>query len=121
MHLYYSKVEIEALRQVLNGTLDPSREELRSAPSVIFGHARLFPQLTSQFNPVQLDEVEREVRAYQTYANSFSREEALKRPLAYAVVPADGKFDFANLDRWYERNAGERVGDYTLYHLKLRN
>jgi hypothetical protein len=37
------------------------------------------------------------------------------------VVPTDGNFDFANLDRWYERDAGERVEAYTLYRLKLRN
>jgi hypothetical protein len=47
-------------------------------------------------------------------------QQALKRPITCAVTPADGKFDFTNIDRWYERDAGERVGAYTLYHLKLR-
>jgi hypothetical protein len=28
-------------------------------------------------------------------------------------------FDFTNLDRWSERDAGERLGDYLLYRLKL--
>jgi hypothetical protein len=121
MHLYYSNVETEALRKVLYGALDSSREELSTARSLIFGHERTIAALTSHFRPVQQDEVDQEVRAYQTYANSFSREEALKRPLTYAVVPADGRFDFANLDRWYERDAGERIGDYTLYRLKLRD
>src|SRR6266511_3746309 len=53
-------------------------------------------------------------------ANSFSREQVLKRPVTYAVIPADTKFDFTNLDRWCERDAGERVGSYILYHTKLR-
>jgi hypothetical protein len=121
MHLYYSKVEIETLRQALNDKLDPTPRELVSAPSVMIGHARLFPQLSSQFQPIQSDEIEREVQVYQTYAASFSREEALKRPITYAVIPNEGNFDFTNLDRWYERDAGERVGAYTLYRLKLRN
>ena len=121
MHLYYSKVEIETLRQALNDKLDPTPRELVSAPSVMIGHARLFPQLSSQFQPIQSDEIEREVQAYQTYAASFSREEALKRPITYAVIPNEGNFDFTNLDRWYERDAGERVGAYTLYRVKLRN
>jgi hypothetical protein len=121
MHLYYSKAETEALRQALNGIPDRSHEELSSVRTVIFGYERTSPALTPQFKPIQQDEIEREVQAYQTYANSFSREEALKRPLTYAVVASEGDFDFTNLDRWYERDTGERVGAYTLYHLKLRD
>ena len=121
MHLYYSKVETEALRNALNGPPDESHDELSSVRSVVFGHARIFPGLSSHFELVQPGEIESEVRVYEAYVNSFSRDEALKRPITYAVVPANGHFDFANLDRWYERDAGERVGDYTLYRLKLRN
>lgn len=121
MHLYYSKVETEVLQQALKGRLYPFRKELTSSPSLIFGPARIFPELSSQFHPVQPDEIEREVRAFQTYVNSFSREEASKRPLAYAVVSTAENFDFTNLDRWYERDVGERVGAYTLYRLKLRS
>jgi hypothetical protein len=120
MHLYYSKVETEALGKILDGTLDVYPDELSTARSLIFGHERTISALTSQFSPVQLDEIEREVRAYQAYVRTFSREEALKRPLTYAVVLANGNFDFTNLDRWYERDAGERVGAYELYRLKLR-
>lgn len=121
MHLYYSGVESAALRQVLNSALDESRDELSNARSLIFGHERVTPALGSHFKPIQPDEIEREVQAYQMYANSFSRAEAVKRPLTYAVTSAEGSLDFANIDRWYERDAGERVGDYTLYRLKLRN
>ena len=120
MHLYYSNVRAEALREVLQGNRNPS-DALVSAPSVIFGQARTFPELNAQFNPIQADEIEREVQAYKMYADSFSREEALRRPIAYAIIPVEGKFEFANLDRWYERDNGERVGDYTLYRLKFRD
>jgi hypothetical protein len=121
MHLYYSKVQSEALRQALNETLDRSADELSNVRTVIFGHERVFPYLSPQFQPVQPDEIECEVQAYQAYIDYFSRAEALRRPITYAVIPADGKFDFSNIDRWYERDSGERVGDYTLYRLKLRN
>ena len=50
----------------------------------------------------------------------FSRDQVLKRPITYAVIPAGTNFDFENVDRWYERDNGERVGAYTLYRLKLR-
>ncbi len=103
------------------GTTDRYPDELSPARSLIFGHERTIPALTSQYSPVQPDEIEHEVRAYQSYVSAFSREEALKRPLTYAVVLADGNFNFTNLDHWYERDAGERVGAYELYRLKLRD
>ena len=119
MHLYYSKADAVALRQALSGTPnDPAMNYY--ARAVIFGHERIVPALSAQFKPIRPEEIEQEVRAYQAYADSFSREQALKRPVTYAVTLADGKFDFTNIDRWYERDAGERVGAYTLYHLKVR-
>jgi hypothetical protein len=36
------------------------------------------------------------------------------------VIPSDREFDFSHIDRWYERDSGERFGAYTLYRLKLR-
>jgi hypothetical protein len=119
-HLYYSNAQTETLRKVLNAMPDDTGLDIY-ARSVIFGHDRVTPALSLHFKPIQQNEVEQEVLTYQTYANSFSREEALKRPIAYAVIPVAGNFDFSNLDRWYERDAGERVGDYTLYQLKMRN
>lgn len=41
--------------------------------------------------------------------------------VTYAVILVDSNFDFTNLDRWYERDAGERVGSYILYHVKPRD
>jgi len=114
MHLYYSNTANESLRKQLN-----DRDQF--ALAMIFGHERLFPALSAKFHPIQPDEIESEVQAYEAYTNSFSRAEALKRPITYAVIPVEGNFDFTNLDRWYERDAGERVGDYTLYRLKLRD
>lgn len=120
LHLYYSKVRSETLRKALNGMPDDPRMGTY-ARSVIFGHERVTPALSLHFKPIQQNEIEQEVLAYQAYANSFSREEAAKRPITYAIVPVEGNFDFTNLDRWYERDAGERVGAYTLYRLKLRD
>ncbi len=120
LHLYYSRADTESLRLALNGTPnDPTMNYY--ARAVIFGHERIVPALSFHFRPIQPDEIDQEIRAYQAYVDSFSRAEVLKRPITYAVTPADGKFDFTNLDRWYEREAGERVGAYTLYRLKLRD
>jgi len=120
MHLYYSMVDPNAMRQALQGPLPIPPEELQTVRNVVFGHARLYPGLTSRFTPVEANEIEFEVLQYQMYVNSFSRSEVLRRPISYAVIPVQGNFDFTNLDRWYERDAGERIGDYVLYRLRLK-
>jgi hypothetical protein len=118
MHLYYSRVDGSALRKPFEGT---ARDVgLKYARAAIFGHERIIPGLNLHFEPIKEEEIEQAIRDYQNYIDSFSREEAVKRPLAYAVLLADDKFDFTNVDRWYERDPGERVGDYVLYRLKLR-
>jgi len=119
MHLYYSKADIEALRRALNGTPDDPAMNYY-ARAVMFGHERVVPALSLHFQPIQPEEIEQEIRTYRAFADSFSRKDALKRPINYAVTPADGKFDFTNFDRWYERDSGERVGAYMLYRVKLR-
>ncbi len=119
-HLYYSRVDQQALREVLNGTSQKPPEELWSFRSMVFGHERTIRALSFDFKPIQPDEVEREVNAYETFAKSFSRVQAVTRPITYALIPIESNFDFSNLDRWYERDAGEYVGDYILYRLKLR-
>jgi hypothetical protein len=118
MHLYYSRVDGSALRKPFEGT---ARDVgLKYARAAIFGHERIIPGLNLHFEPIKEEEIEQAIRDYQNYIDSFSREEAVKRPLAYAVLLAEDKFDFTNVDRWYERDPGERVGDYVLYRLKLR-
>jgi len=119
MHLYYSEADIGSLREALKGAPDDQSMNYY-ARAVIFGHERVVPALSAEFKPIQPEEIEQEIRAYQAYADSFSREQVLKRPVTYAVIPADTKFDFTNLDRWYERDAGESFGDYNLYRVKLR-
>ena len=119
MHLYYAKADIGSLREALKG--NPSDQVMKYyARAAIFGHERIVPALASDFRAITDEEIESEIRAYQTYANSFTRAEALKRPLTYVVIPADGSFDFSNIDRWYERDAGERAGEYVLYRVKLK-
>jgi hypothetical protein len=121
MHLYYSNVDPGMLRIALNGPQEHTADELWSVRSVVFGHARIFPGLSSVFVPVRPDEIEREVLYYETYIKNFSHEEATSRPIKYAVVPSNENFDFSNLNRWYERDAGESCGAYKLYRLRLRS
>jgi hypothetical protein len=120
MHLYYANANIDTLRQALRGNPDDPAMNYY-ARAVLFGHERIVPALAADFKPIQDDEIENEIRAYQAYAAAFSRTEASKRPLTYVIAQADGTFDFTNIDRWYERDSGERAGNYVLYRVKLKN
>ena len=119
MHLYYANADLNNLREALKGNPgDPAMKYY--ARSALFGHDRIVPALAGDFKPIQDEEIENEIRVYQAYASSFSRAQALKRPLTYVIAEAGGTFDFANIDRWYERDSGERIGSYVLYRVKLK-
>ena len=119
LYLYYCGADAGHLRELLTKRTDTSFMNYY-ARSAIFSHERVLPTVSFHFKPIQPEEIEDEVRGYQAYLDSFSREQLLKRPVTYAVTLADSNFDSSNIDRWYERDAGERIGDYNLYRLKLR-
>jgi len=117
VYLYYSAADAERLRELLSESADDTFTS-HYARVALFGHERVVPMLSFDFKPIQQEEIEAEVRAYQTYADSFAREKVLLHPLTYAITR--GESDLSHVDLWYERDAGERIGDYILYRLKLR-
>jgi hypothetical protein len=86
----------------------------------LFGWGRNHDRLTVNALPLTREEIAAEVHAYAQYIESFDRERATHPLLSYLVTDAYGGFDFSNIDRWYERDAGERLGNFMLYRLKLR-
>jgi hypothetical protein len=120
MQLYYSEANAERLSDLLNQKTEDSYMNFY-APSVVFGDERFIPVLSLSHKQITQEEIEAEVRAYQAYSDSFSRENVLRRPLLYLITIADRDTSLSHLDRWYARDAGERVGHYNLYRLKLRN
>jgi hypothetical protein len=70
-----------------------------------------------QITPADLREA---LRGYEDYASAFSREQALRPMLTFVVTTTEAAPDLSNLDRWYERDAGERIGLLTLYRVKPR-
>jgi hypothetical protein len=85
-----------------------------------FGHERVLPDLAVQARPITSDEIAHEVAEYKAYYASFTRDRAAEHVLSYVIVPAAGGPDLSNLDRWYQRDQGEQVGDYILYRVQLR-
>lgn len=86
----------------------------------LFGWERANSNLTVHQKPVTEEEINAEVNNYSAYIASFNRDRAAHPVLSYVVINADGDYDFNTLDRWYERDAGERIGKYMLFRLKLK-
>jgi hypothetical protein len=62
-----------------------------------------------------------ELRRYTDYTDHFSIAQATNPKLSFVVVPnGETQPNFANLEKWYERDAGEKVGIFTIYRVKLR-
>jgi hypothetical protein len=120
LHLYYCGKDEDYLRQLLNDRIDDPYLTY-FVQSTVFGPERILLFLGQHTAPVSQPEIEAQVAEYANFARSFSRSNALKRPVTYVITRADDSFDFARVDEWYERAEGERVGDYVLYRVKMRN
>ncbi len=110
---YYSGTSPARLKQLLE-------ENDFDAVNAIFSLERAVPVLTAHPAPLSAGEIEQASQRYAQYCETFSRARAAQLRLGYAVVPVPQPIDLTNLDRWYERDAGTRIGACTLYQLRLR-
>ena len=112
--LYYSNIDAERFAGFISRP-HPYR-------TAVFGSARILNGLDATRAPITPADLANETRAYAAYLSSFTRERAAHTPLSYVVAAAaaSGQTDLGNIDRWYARDAGERVGNHTIYRVKLR-
>ncbi len=111
--LYYGGRDADWLRQdIRSGDIE--------AYMALFGWDRFNPVLSANYRPLTALEVEEEVRTYDKYYKNFSREQASRPMLSLAVVPNNLNLDLSNLKRWYQLDAGENLGAYTLYKVRLK-
>jgi hypothetical protein len=109
--LYYSNVDAERFADFISRP-HPYR-------TAVFGSARILNGLDATRAPLTHADLAAEARAYADYISSFDAGRARLTPLSY-VVAATGQTDLGNIDRWYTRDAGEPVGNHTIYRVKLR-
>jgi len=113
-YLYYTGITPERLREIL-------RTERQYGFVVgLFGFERAIKGLSLNPKPITSEELESELAEYRAYCAAFTHERAAQTELSYLIMPADDVRSLSNLDRWYERDKGERVGNYTLYRISLR-
>lgn len=112
-YLYYIGTEGDEFAEELS-------KPMSSMAASAFGHDRVIIGQSVMSKAITKADIENKVTDYRLYSASFNREKASQHVLSYLIVPADGSVDLSNLDRWYQRDAGERVGDHLLYRVKLR-
>ena len=123
LYLYYSAVTPEILECRL-------REREFTATSSLFGFEKALSLFTINQIPPTAKEIQNKVSQYRNYISAFSRDRAACTALSCVVTTDDSEphwsntgrqqMDFTNLDRWYVRDAGERIGTFTLYRVSLR-
>lgn len=77
--------------------------------------------LNENGKPVGIDETNEIVERYKTFRQNFNREAARKPEINFVVIHEATQSDLSAIDKWYERDAGEKIGKYILYRVKLRN
>lgn len=112
-YLYYSGADEKELAQAM-------LEGQFNTLSALFGVERVITTLTPDAKPITTDDMRTEVRRYSDFIKTFSRERAAQPLVSFVVAPVEAEPNYANLDRWYERDSGERIGIYVIYRLKLK-
>jgi hypothetical protein len=113
-YMYYSGL---SPREVATGLAE--RRFIVLAP--LFGVERIIEGLSPDPKPISIDEMREELRRYTDYSDHFSYTDATHPQLSFVVVPnGEAQPNFSNIEKWYERDAGEKVGIFTIYRVKLR-
>jgi hypothetical protein len=115
-HLYYTGVGVKELDAYFHG-----QNVYYGCAVGFFGFDRLVDGLNPNAKPITSDEKNGELSSYRHYIEGFDKARAANPRLSYLVTPAVGGTDLSNLDRWYQRDAGEQVGKFKLYRIHLRD
>ncbi|HEX6123750.1 MAG TPA: hypothetical protein VFZ23_00105 [Pyrinomonadaceae bacterium] len=111
--LYYLNVDEKGLDHLLKNDF--------VSKIALFGWGRHTDRLSNQAKPLTHGEIADAVRQYAAYRSDFDAVRATQPILSYAVINEDAGPDLTNLDKWYQRDAGEQIGKYTLYKLRFKN
>lgn len=114
--LYYTGFGAQELNAYFHGA-----EVYYGYAAGIFGFDRVIDGLNSGAKPISSDELNQATLQYVNYAASFDYDRAAADRLSYVVTPINDQPNLSNLDRWYQRDAGERVGNFMVYRVQLKD
>ena len=87
----------------------------------MFPYYRLSRVVSGHGGPITAEEIREQVQKFSQYSDSFNDERAQALAVSYILIAADKKPNWSNVDRWYQRDEGERFGSFVLYRLKLKS
>lgn len=112
-HLYYQNIDAEQLKEAL-------RDGDFASVITLFGVSRYTNRLSFDFRPLIDREIDEEIARFSKYILSFNPKNSPKTILAYVSVSNNRKVDMSNVDKWYEIEESELLGEHTLYKVKLK-
>ena len=115
--LYYKGVSFSDIDRNHFNSLDNERGYYLSS---LMRRGRFNPRLSVDWTPISPDEVQAALDYYANFVATFDRSRANRPQISYLLIADDDQINLANFDRWYEREAGERVGKYVLYRVRLK-
>lgn len=115
--LYYKGVSFTNIDE---NNLDSLNNERAYYLTSLIRRGRFNPRLSVDWKPIAPEEVRGALDYYANFVANFNRERAAHPELSYLLVNVDEPANLANFDRWYERDQGERIGDYLLFRVHLR-
>lgn len=110
--LYYQNIDEKGLDYLLKNDF--------VSMIALFGWGRHTDRLSADAKPLTYGEISDEARRYGYYVTNFGRLQASNPLISFVVVPNNDRTDLSNLEKWYELDAGEMIGDHTLYRVTLR-
>lgn len=88
--------------------------------SFLIGRGRFLRILRSTWTPVTAPEIQSALNRYAEFTSQVDRALVDRYPLTYVLTSSKENIDLTNLDKWYERSAGEQFEELTLYRVRLR-
>jgi hypothetical protein len=86
----------------------------------LFGWDRFNARLSANARSLTKPEIDDEVRKFSGFVKEFDLVDAEEPRLSYLIVYESSRDTLQNVEKWYDLDAGERLGEYRLYKLKLR-
>jgi len=109
-YLYYSGVDERYFTELLQNDFTTRWE--------IFGAERANPLLSASHKNITDEDIQRATTEYASFIRLFDTTLAKEPLLSYAIVSPDDNLE--RLDRWYERDSGESLGQFVIYRLKVK-
>ncbi len=116
-YLYLTGVSLDGVDPMEFEQLDRAR---RFYIASLISRGRLNPNLRSTWIPTTAPEIKSALQRYAEFTSTLDRARVDRYPLTYILTSSKENIDFTNLDKWYERDAGEPFKEFILYRVRMR-